>query len=490
MKLVNKMVRFVGLSFLSFLLIACGESGGGSGLFKPDDGSVNTEGGVITDDGLPTDNGVPIEGGADTEGDATTEDGVATQGGATTEDISDPELSLDFKWSEPIGINTVQGSPIISDAELIITGGNWSETELAQIKAYSTSGLPQRWTPNSDNDTGRVWAHAEVAGDANGNIYAVRIISGDGQKLRLVSRDANGQQLVNYEGGNGQLRTAPSIDVGGRVVFTNSVDSIGIRNLDGSVEYLPGTQPIGTMRSKPAISRANIAYFTVEGSQGLVGVNLADGEASNCLGALPSWSSPAIGSNGNVIFGTTSGRVMSCAPSMVNVWTYPDEDIDAANAKGCNSRNSDGDGAVDIKMTSSPVLDAANNVYIRSNNGFIYSLSAEGKIRWCHDTGVKLSIDGVAGSPLLTSSGHLIYVDENGVSALRIGDGILVSRLEDSRIMPALRGSTATPTITPSGLLVYRVGTRLVAIQTDTTLDNNATWPKWGADLRNTGLQR
>jgi len=454
MKPVSYIRQIVCLGLLSLLLVACGDS---DGLFS-----------------------------ANPENESPSAD--ATEGGATTEDISNTELTLDFQWGQPIGINTVQGTPVISDAELIITGGNWTETDLAQIKAYSTSGLPQPWISNPGGDAGRVWAHAEVAGDPNGNIYAIRINSGDGERVRLLTRNASGQPLANYEGGGGQLRTGPSIDAGGRVVFTNSVDSIGIRNVDGSVELLPGTQPIGTMRTKPAISRAGIAYFTVEGSQGLVGVNLTNGETSNCQGALPSWSSPAIGSNGNVIFGTMSGRVMACAPSMDRVWTYPDEDLDAADATGCNSSNSDG--SVDINMTSSPILDAANNVYIRSNNGFIYSLSAEGKIRWCHDTGVKLSVDGVAGSPVLTVSGHVIYVDENGVSALRINDGVRVSRLEDSRILPALRESTATPTITPTGLLVYRVGTRLVAIQTDTTLDNNAAWPKWGADLRNTGLQR
>jgi len=482
MKLVSKMHRIVLLGLFSLSLIACGGSGDGGGLF-----TIDPEDDSMAGSDIPVD-GEAADGGGTSESDIASDGGGASDIGGTSDDGSDSELTLGFLWSEPVGINTVQGSPLISDAELIITGGNFTSTESAQIKAYSTSGLPQAWTPNPESSARKIRAYSEVAGDPNGNLFAIRIVNDDDERVRLVTRNASGQQLALYHGGTGQLRTAPSIDAGGRVVFTISVDSVGIRNLDGYVESLPGTQAIGTMSTKPAISRANIAYFSVTGSQGLVGVNLTNGDTSNCLGALPSWSSPAIGSNGNVIFGTTSGRVMACAPSMSIVWTYPDDDLDAANSSGCNSRSSDG--TVEINMTGSPVLDAANNVYIRSNNGFIYSLSAEGKIRWCHDTQVALDEYSIAGSPVLTASGHLIYVDENGVSALRISDGVLVSRLEDSRILPLLRESNATPTITPSGLLIYRIATYLVAITIDTTLDNNASWPKWGADLRNGGLQR
>jgi len=486
LKPVSKIHRLVCLVLLSVLLIACG-GGSDGGLFTVDKNEENTTGSDVADDDVSD-----TDGSADGTGTADNP-GTADGNGSLNDDGpvpggNDPTLALEFGWSLPVGINTVQGTPIISDAELIITGGNWSETEeRPQIKAYSSEGLPQEWPTNMGSGTGRLSAHAEVAGDPNGNIFAIRINFGDGERVRLLTRNASGQQLANYDGGGGQLKTAPSINAAGRVVFTNSVDSVGIRNFDGSVETLQGTQTIGTIRTKPAISQANVAYFTVEGSQGLVAVDLSNGETSNC-GALPSWSSPAIGKNGNVIFGTTSGRVMACAPSMQVAWIYPEGDLDAANAVGCNSRTSDG--TVDINMTSSPILDAADNVYIRSNNGFIYSLTAEGKIRWCHDTGVPRNSESTAGSPVLTESGHLIYLDMNGISALRVSDGVLVSRMTDSEIMPLLRESNPTPTITPSGLLVYRVATHLVAIKTNTRLDPNAAWPKWGADLRNSGLQR
>jgi len=346
--------------------------------------------------------------------------------------------------------------------------------------------LQQPWPANTVSSEREISANAEVTGDPNGNIYAFRLALDDDEKVTVVARDASGQLLRTYEGGNWKLRTAPSVDARGRVFFALSQNSIGVREADGVVTVLTVAN-IGALLSKPAVSRANIAYFTVNSTPGLVSVNLATGESDRCLGTSASWSSPAINSVGNVVFGTTSGRILACSASVQKLWTYPDDDLESANAKGCNpTSNSDN---VQINMSGSPVMDAEDNIYIRSHNGFIYSLNDEGKLRWCHDTGVTTGRSGITGTPVITSDGHLIYVDKKGVSVLdhRSGELLTTWKGEGLRLTSA---SVATPTLTPSGLLVFRIGSTLQAVITNTTLDTNAAWPKWGADLRNSGLQR
>ena len=42
-------------------------------------------------------------------------------------------------------------------------------------------------------------------------------------------------------------------------------------------------------------------------------------------------------------------------------------------------------------------------------------------------------------------------------------------------------------TLTPDGILVFRAGTSLLGVQVNETISETAAWPKWGADLQNTG---
>ena len=498
---LSKLHQCTFFGFVCLLLVACGGDGrvfeGVSESAQSDDTTTNesTSGSSAVTGDDSTTGGEPTDSSTATNDNSTSDGGDTSVGGTDNSsatavdnpmaDLNNSDLNLSLSWIAPVGNNTVSGSPLISDAELIVTGGNFTEAASAQIKAFDTTGLPQSWPRNPTDNTRRVWAYAEVAGDPNGNIHTLRLDNDAGEQVRIVTRDASGRLLTDYNGGGWQLRSAPSIDANGRIVFTHALNEIAVRDQMGNLQLLTGNG-IGTLRTKPAISRANIAYFTVEGDAALVSVNLTTGESTSCLGALPSWSSPAIAGNGTIIFGTTSGRIMACSESMTRLWTYPDDDLDVANAKNCNPMINDGN--TDINVSGSPVIGAANDIFVRSNDGFIYALNADGKLLWCHDTGVTRSIDSTAATPILVSSGYLIYVDENGVSALDKTTGELVTRLTESRLLSALSGATATPTITPSGLLVFRVGTNLVAVQTNTSLDTGATWPKWGADLRNSGL--
>jgi len=479
LKFSNRARRLTLSAMIYFVLVAC--SSDSNSLYESVPNVNSADQSTAGSNDTSTNNGT-------TSGNSSLASNNTSAGGGSTSENSTVPPTFSLGWIELAGNNTVIGSPLITDSELIVTGGDNSFNEPAQIKAYSTSGVQQPWPATAANKARDISAIAEVTGDPNGNIYAFRLLRGDNNKVRLVARDATGQFLPAYEGGGGwKLRTAPSIDAGGRVFFAQSYSSVGVRETDGTVSVLTVTD-IESLLSKPAVSRANIAYFTVDALPGLVSVNLTTGASDRCLGASPSWSSPAIDSIGNVVFGTTSGQIMACSATMEKLWTYPDDDLDSANAKGCNPTSSNGD--VEINMTGSPVIDATNNIYIRSNNGFIYSLSVEGKLRWCHDTGVTQGRNQITGTPMLTSGGHLIYVDEKGISVLDHRSGELLTVWEDNGIVSKLRRSVATPTITPSGLLVFRNSATIAAVVTNTTLDTNAAWPKWGADWRNSGLQR
>jgi len=428
----------------------------------------------------------------DSSGDITDE--IDNAGNSTTDieqpsSVSNSDLTLSLLWIERAESSSVVGSPLISDAELIITHGQESVNETTQIKAFRTNGLIGNWALNPNNNAVGIQAFTEVAGDLNGNVYAIRTLIDDNETVRLVTRNATGELMPDYQGGGMQSRTAPSIDASGRVIFVISDNNIAVREQDGTVNLIREAN-IGFSHAKPAISRANIAYFT-NNEEGLVGVNLTTGIRNFCSGSQPSWSSPAIAGNNNIIFGTILGRIMACAQTttMSRVWTYPDDDLAAADANNCNPMTQAG--PYDFSITGSPLIDAANNVYIRSHNGYIYALNAEGKLRWCHDTGTVPSSYGIpTGTPILTANGYLIYVDASGVSAINKDTGELALRLADNEMLSVTRTAFTTPTITPSGLLIFRSGWSLVAVQTNTSLDENAFWPKWGADLKNSGLQR
>jgi len=480
MKLDYIIYRFAILGLVSMALVACGsdsvytnipetESTAGSAT----GGDTNTAGNTTTDNEQNTDSGTLAD------------DELDTGSGNT-------DLTLSLSWIESVGQLPVSGSPLVSDAELIITHGRTNDSESAQIKAFRANGLIENWAPNPNSNSERIQAYAEVAGDLNGNVYALRKLDDD-DAVRLVTRSATGELMPDYQGGGMGSRTAPSIDASGRVIFIKSDDDIiAVREQDGTVKLIRDAN-IGYVRTKPAISRANIAYFTNH-EEGLVGVNLSTGERNFCSGSEPSWSSPAIAGNNHIIFGTRSGRIMACADTMSRVWSYPDDDLAAANANGCNPMTDNSTGTNIINVTGSPVIDEASNVYIRSHNGYIYALNAEGKLRWCHDTGESGASpfgDNVpTTTPILTANGLLIYIGDKGVSALNKVSGELVLRLTDAELLSTLSSYVTSPTITQSGLLVFRAGFKLVAIETNTTLDTDAFWPKWGADLKNSGLQR
>jgi len=112
------------------------------------------------------------------------------------------------------------------------------------------------------------------------------------------------------------------------------------------------------------------------------------------------WSSPAIGEDGTIYFGSRDGNLYAINPDGTLKWTY-----------GTN-------GAIQ----SSPAIGADGTIYIGSDDGNLYAIEdsiTHGKLRWKHEVinpqypprgPIMIGTDGT----IYVAAGHLEALDENG----------------------------------------------------------------------------
>jgi len=372
--------------------------------------------------------------------------------------------------------SSVYGSPAISSGLILTAASGPSGPPV--LSAFDQS-LERLWRAD-ETEAGSIGTHQEAAVDQNGNAFVLRLNNSNQEEVELKAFSPNGTPtILSYRGGGGQFRSGASIDSVGRVVFTHSPDEIAIRALDGTVNTINKEGLLGlAIHSKPAISNSGVAYFTRASSAGLVGVNLATEKVFKDCAATTSQSSPAIDSSGNVIFGADNGRVYSCSPEAVRNWSWALPSSESVKA-----------------IRANPLIDENDNIYIHANNGVVYKFNSEGTLLKQYDSGIaRAGSSFFKGTPLLTDNGQLIIVNEAGITILRQDDLSLVA-VRDS-VEPAFASAgSSTPTLLDLGeqhMLVFRAGTRIVGINVTNTggLSTTAAWPKWGADLRNSGRQR
>ncbi len=118
------------------------------------------------------------------------------------------------------------------------------------------------------------------------------------------------------------------------------------------------------------------------------------------LSGIPIWryvarddgiSSPAIGSDGTVYFGSNDGNLYALNPDGTLKWNYTTGDT----------------------ANSSPAIGSDGTIYIGSWNGNVYALNPDGTLKWKYATGegVIYSIDS---SPAIDSDGTIYIASEEG----------------------------------------------------------------------------
>ena len=379
---------------------------------------------------------------------------------------------FNLAWGGPRNLFTnsrpLVGSPALNERGLIVLNGSPLDGLPMRVLAFDTSGNNQSWPAHPEYEA--AIPRRQVAIDQFGTVYSYQTINSE-QGIRLLALNTNGEIIASYENNaGGELRTAPSILASGEIVYPASTSEVGISS-DLPNPEIVNIGTFGNVHSKGAISRREIVYYTLTGSQGILAFDVPSRQRVANISCLPdsgSRSSPAIDSNDNVIFGTDGGTVYSCDSELRQNWntavTIQDADY----------------------FQDSPVIDSADNIYIRSNNGNIYSLTSEGNLRWVFRTGITVSRNGCIATPIMTNQDSVIFTDSSGVTSLAMDDGSVKWKFTGENDRTFIDANNSA-TLTPDGILVFRAGTSLLGVVVNETISNTAAWPKWGADLQNTG---
>lgn len=379
-----------------------------------------------------------------------------------------PDVRIVSRCSVPNNSFPLIGSPAATSDGIIVTGGH----NLSIVSAcFSQSGFRQPW-PQPEGIENE-FASREVALDSAGNIFSYRITS-PGELPKLIQFSTSGLVERIYTGSEStnSIRTAALIDGSDRVIFPMSHTELAIST---DIEN-PQSIPISftSFSGKGAISRNGVAYFTGTNRLGLLAVdlnNFLELPNQNCSTSSGSWSSPGIDSVGNVVFGTIGGRIYSCSSDLQFNWVYPSPESSQTPSE----------------FRSSAIIDEDDNIYMRSNDGIIYSVNNSGALRWRLDTGVS-DINGM-GSPVLSEDGRLYYADSTGVNAIDKESGQRLWRFTgDSE--RTFQDAGSSPSLLPNGFLVFRAAQSVYVVDVQGGgLSTAAAWPKWGRDLRNTSQQ-
>ena len=169
------------------------------------------------------------------------------------------------------------------------------------------------------------------------------------------------------------------------------------------------------------------------------------------------FSSPAIGSDGTVYFGSDDGWLYALNPDGTLKWRY----------------------LIESELPSSPAIGSDGTVYIGANEHYIlYALNPDGTLKWRYD----VQEGTIYPSPAIASDGT-VYVGSNDGSLYALNtDGTLKWRYQTKG--PIVFSS---PAIAPDGtVFIGAVDGALYAIQGSGTLADSP-WPKFHHDLKNTG---
>ena len=320
-------------------------------------------------------------------------------------------------------------------------------------------------------NAGSIYLESSPAIGADGTIYAG---SSDGG---LYAVSPNGTLNWRFQAGN-SIASSPAVGADGTIYFGCSDDYVYAVKADGTLKWKFLT--FGQVESSPALSADGVVYITVSATlyalnpdgtkRWFVGVPnesttcssvtltsdgkicLYDGhylaefnssgkflwyyETSTEFGFFHLISStPAIGADGSIYFGSSDGFFRAVTPDGKLKWSF--------QAQG--------------QINASPAIAADGTIVIPSDDSYLYAFTPQGKLRWKSSLG-----DGTISSPAIGSDGT-IYVSCSSTGDLYAfgPDGSLTWHRYD---INTLTGNSSI-TIGADGVLYYVSNKELFAIK-------------------------
>ena len=294
----------------------------------------------------------------------------------------------------------------VSEGATVYLSGRASDADGSVVRYDWSTTSSELTIINSDNSNGNAnFIAPEV--DAPGNTITLTLIVTDDD-------DASGSDTVaviveNNEAPTVSVGAAQSTAAGSTISFSgNASDADGI-----VVAYLwQETSASITESGGVSIDRADTttANFTIPAGL-TAGTTLTfefsatddDGASASAQANLTivaggsfKWSfaagdkiysSPALGLDGKIYFGSDDGKLYALNPDGSADWNYTTGD----------------------KVRSAPTLDANGTIYFGSDDGKLYALDSNGSERWSYTTGAM-----VRSSPAIGTSGKIYFGSDDG----------------------------------------------------------------------------
>ncbi|WP_226668074.1 PQQ-binding-like beta-propeller repeat protein [Microbulbifer aggregans] len=381
-----------------------------------------------------------------------------------------------------------------ADGVLDLDGDGFSNRQESATKSDLSSGVGKpisgdlAWYTDTSGTIDKA-----LSIDSTGNLYV------GARNGYLYSYYPDGSLKWKFQTGDEVLST-PAIGVDGTIYVGSDDNKLYAVNPDGTEKW--HFQTYGDIQTSPSIA-ADGTIYVASYDRKLYALN-EDGSlrwsytASNGDGFL---SSPAIGSDGTVYVGTREyyqSYLIAFSPDGSVKWRYQTE----------NSVN------------SSPALGQNGDVYFYDDDGFIYSLTKAGELKWKYYTGFEtttswwwspvvgsndtiytgtakgelIALDkagqllwifdplGTPFTPVIASDNSVYFGTGNGHLYALNGDGSLKWRYEDGYIL------LSPPSIDVDGTLYIgdRNG-RILSFVEDNGGLAASTWPKFAKDRYGSG---
>lgn len=358
-------------------------------------------------------------------------------------------------------------------------------------------------------------------------------VAGLQEKMRELETGVN--LFWRYKVGDGII-SSPAVDADGNVFF-GSHDGY-VYALSGSGRLLWRVKTGGRVISSPAISRTYNAVYVGSEDGSLYCIDKSTGTVRwkfKTEAAIV--SDPAISEDENVVFiGNNAGVVFAINRNGALVWRQATKrdvrggpvigrngTVYVANWEGVVYGFSPKDGKilasynVGDRISATPAIDEAGNVYVVSRNGKLVALSPDLRALWERELGAEViaspvigpnrrlyvgtmrgelfaldlrnsllwtfkAADAIYGTPLVDSSGTVYFPSRDGNLYAMSPEGYLLwSYKADGPIL-------SSPTLTPNGLLLFGSNDAyLYCLRTPASGLAESAWPKFRKNLLNTG---